>query len=78
MDEKDKEFEKAIREKIEAIAKKQFMLGMLAGNRAAMEIMWQQSKDMTSAKKIKKLIKDKLDTATKAVEMKAQEVNDEA
>ena len=78
MDEKDKEFEKELREKIEAILKKQFMLGMLAGNRAAMEIMWQQSKDMTSAKKIKKLIKDKLDTATKAVEMKAQEVNDEA
>ena len=78
MDEKDKEFEKELREKIEALYKKQFMLGMLAGNRAAMEIMWQQSKDMTSAKKIKKLIKDKLDTATKAVDMKAQEVNDEA
>ena len=78
MDEKDKELEKELREKIETICKKQFMLGMLAGNRAAMEIMWQQSKDMTSAKKIKKLIKDKLDTATKAVEMKAQEVNDEA
>nr|DAO69363.1 MAG TPA: hypothetical protein [Caudoviricetes sp.] len=78
MDEKDKEFEQAIREKIEAICKQQFTLGMLAGNRAAMEIMWQQSKDMTSAKKIKKLIKDKLDTANKAVDMKAQEVNDEA
>lgn len=78
MDEKDKEFEQFVREKIETIAKKQFMLGMLAGNRAAMEIMWQQSKDMTSAKKIKKLIKDKLDTANKAVEMKAQEVDDEA
>lgn len=78
MDEKDKEFEKELREKIEVICKQRFMLGMLAGNRAAMEIMWQQSKDMTSAKKIKKLIKDKLDTATKAVEMKAQEVNDEA
>lgn len=78
MDEKDKEFEKSIREKIEAIAKKQFTLGMLAGNRAAMEIMWQQCKDMTSAKKIKKLIKDKLDTANKAVEMKAQEVKNEA
>ena len=78
MDEKDKEFEQELREKIETICKKQFMLGMLAGNRAAMEIMWQQSKDMTSAKKIKKLIKDKLDTATKAVEMKAQEGNDEA
>ena len=78
MDEKDKEFEKELREKIETICKKQFMLGMLAGNRAAMEIMWQQSKDMTSAKKIKKLIKDKLDTANKAADMKAQEVNDEA
>lgn len=78
MDEKDKEFEKELREKIEALGKKQFMLGMLAGNRAAMEIMWQQSKDMTSAKKIKKLIKDKLDTANKAADMKAQEVNDEA
>ena len=78
MNEKDKEFEKELREKIEAICKKQFMLGMLAGNRAAMEIMWQQSKDMTSAKKIKKLIKDKLDTANKAADMKAQEVNDEA
>lgn len=78
MEEKDKEFEKELREKIEAICKKQFMRGMLAGNRAAMEIMWQQSKDMTSAKKIKKLIKDKLDTANKAAEMKAQEVNDEA
>lgn len=78
MDGKDKEFEKELREKIEAIGKRQFMFGMLAGNRAAMEIMWQQSKDMTSAKKIKKLIKDKLDTANKAVEMKAQEVNDEA
>ena len=78
MDEKDKEFEQPIREKIETICKKQFMLGMLAGNRAAMEIMWQQSKDMTSAKKIKKLIKDKLDTANKAVEMKAQEVKNEA
>ena len=40
--------------------------------------MWQQSKDMTSAKKIKKLIKDKLDTANKAVDMKAQEVEHEA
>lgn len=78
MDEKDKEFEQSIREKIETICKKQFMLGMLAGNRAAMEIMWQQSKDMTSAKKIKKLIKDKLDTATKAADMKAKEVEDEA
>ena len=78
MDEKDKEFEKELREKIEAICKKQFRLGMLAGNRAAMEIMWQQSKDMTSAKKIKKLIKDKLDTATKAVDMKAKEMQNEA
>lgn len=78
MDEKDKEFEKELKEKIEALCKKQFMFGMLAGNRAAMEIMWQQAKDMTSAKKIKKLIKDKLDTANKAVEMKAQEVDDEA
>lgn len=78
MDEKDKEFEKEFREKIEAICKKQFTLGMLAGNRAAMEIMWQQAKDMTSAKKIKELIKDKIDTATKAVDMKAQEVKDEA
>lgn len=78
MDEKNKEFDEELREKIDAICKKQFMFGMLAGNRAAMEIMWQQSKDMTSAKKIKKLIKDKLDTATKAVEMKAQGVNDEA
>ena len=78
MDEKDKEFEKELREKIEAICKKQFMLGMLSGNRAAMEIMWQQSKDMTSAKKIKKLIKDKLDTATKAVDMKAKEMQNEA
>lgn len=78
MEEKDKEFEKELREKIEFFGKQQFMFGMLAGNRASMEIMWQQSKDMTSAKKIKKLIKDKLDTATKAVEMKAQEVNDEA
>lgn len=78
MDEKDKEFEKELREKIKALCKKQFMFGMLAGNRAAMEIMWQQAKDMTSAKKIKKLIKDKLDTANKSVEMKAQEVDDEA
>ena len=78
MDEKDKEFEKELREKIETICKKQFMLGMLAGNRASMEIMWQQSKDMTSAKKIKKLIKDKLDTATKAVDMKAKEMQNEA
>lgn len=78
MDEKDKEFEKELREKIAAICKKQFTFGMLAGNRAAMEIMWQQSKDMTSAKKIKKLIKDKLDMANKAAEMKAQEANDEA
>lgn len=78
MDEKDKEFEKELREKIEALCKKQFMLGMLAGNRAAMEIMWQQSKDMTSAKKIKKLIKDKLDMATKAADMKAKEMQNEA
>ncbi len=78
MDEKDKDFEKELTEKIEALCKKQFMFGMLAGNRAAMEIMWKQSKDMTSAKKIKKLIKDKLDTANKAVDMKAQEANDEA
>ena len=78
MDEKDKEFEKELREKIEALCKKHFMFGMLAGNRAAMEIMWQQSKDMTSAKKIKKLIKDKLDTATKAVDMKAKEMQNEA
>ena len=33
---------------------------------------------MTSAKKIKKLIKDKLDTATKAVDMKAKEMQNEA
>lgn len=78
MDEKDKEFEKELRERIETLCKKQFMLGMLAGNRAAMEIVWQQSKDMTSAKKIKELIKNKLDTANKAVEMKAQEVKNEA
>lgn len=78
MDEKDKEFEKELREKIEALFKKQLMLVMLAGNRAAMEIMWQQSKDMTSAKKIKKLIKDKLDTATKAADMKAKEMQNEA
>ena len=78
MDEKDKELEKELREKIEAICKQQFTFGMLAGNRAAMEIMWQQSKDMTSAKKIKKLIKDKLDTATKAVDMKAKEMQNEA
>ena len=78
MEEKDKEFEKELREKIEFFGKQQFMFGMLAGNRAAMEIMWQQSNDMTSAKKIKKLIKDKLDTANKAVDMKAQEANNEA
>ena len=78
MDEKDKEFEQELREKIESFGKQQFMFGMLAGNRAAMEIMWQQSKDMTSAKKIKKLVKDKLDTANKAVDMKAQEVENEA
>ena len=78
MDEKDKELEQSIREKIAEICKKQFTLGMLAGYRAAMEIMWQQSKDMTSAKKIKKLIKDKLDTANKVADMKAQEVKDEA
>ena len=78
MDEKDKEFEKELREKIEALCKQQFTFGMLAGNRAAMEIIWQQSKDMTSAKKIKKLIKDKLDTATKAIDMKAKEVQNEA
>ena len=78
MEEKDKEFEKELREKIDVVCKKQFMFGMLAGNRAAMEIMWQQSKDMTSAKKIKKLIKDKLDTATKAADMKAKEMQDKA
>ena len=78
MDEKDKEFEQGLKEKIESFVKQQFMFGMLAGNRAAMEIMWQQSKDMTSAKKIKKLIKDKLDTATKAVDMKAKEMQNEA
>lgn len=77
MDEKDKEFEQELREKIEAFGKQQFTFGMLAGNRAAMEIMWQQSKDMTSAKKIKKLIKDKLDTATKVADMKAKEVQNE-
>lgn len=77
MDEKDKEFEKELREKIEALGKQQFMFGMLAGNRAAMEIMWQQSKDMTSAKKIKRLIKDKLDTATKVADMKAKEMQNE-
>lgn len=77
MEEKDKEFEKELREKIEFFGKQQFMLGMLAGNRASMEIMWQQSKDMTSAKKIKKLIKDKLDTATKAADMKAKEMQNE-
>lgn len=78
MDEKDKKFEQELREKIEALGKQQFMFGMLAGNRAAMEIMWQQSKDMTSAKKIKKLIKDKLDTATKAADMKVEEMQNEA
>lgn len=78
MDEKDKEFEQELREKIEDFGKQQFMFGVLAGNRAAMEIMWQQSKDMTSAKKIKKLIKDKLDTATKAADMKAKEMQNEA
>ena len=78
MNEKDKEFEKELREKIETICKNQFMLGMLAGNRAALEIMWQQSKDMTSAKKIKKLIKDKLDTANKAADMNAKEMQNEA
>lgn len=78
MEEKDKEFEKELREKIEFFVKQQFMFGMLAGNRASMEIMWQQSKDMTSAKKIKKLIKDKLDTATKAADIKAKEMQNEA
>ena len=78
MDEKDKEFEKELREKIESFGMNQFMFGMLAGNRAAMEIMWQQSKDMTSAKKIKKHSKDKLDTATKAADMKAEEMQNEA
>lgn len=78
MDEKDKEFEKELREKIETICKQQFTFGMVAGNRAAMEIMWQQSKDMTSAKKIKKLIKDKLDMATKVADMKAKEMQNEA
>ena len=78
MDEKDKEFEQGLKEKIESFGKQQFMFGMLAGNRAAMEIMWQQSKDMTSAKKIKKLIKDKLNTATKAADMKAEDIQNEA
>lgn len=78
MDEKDKEFEQELREKIESFGKQQFMFGMLVGNRAAMEIVWQQSKDMTSAKKIKKLIKDKLDTATKVADMKAKETQNEA
>lgn len=77
MDEKDKEFEESIRKKIDEICKQQFTLGMLAGNRAGLEIVWQQAKDMTSAKKIKKLIKDKLDVATMVVERKTEEVKHE-
>lgn len=78
MDEKDKEFEESIREKIEAICKQQFMMGLMAGHQAAWEIAVEQTKDMTSAKKIKKFLKDKLDVATRAIEKKAQEAKHEA
>ena len=77
MDEKDKEFEESIRAKIKTICDQQFTLGMLVGNRAGLEIVWQQAKDMTSAKKIKELIKEKLDVAPMVVEHKAEEVEHE-
>lgn len=78
MDEKDKEFEESIREKIEVVCKQQFMMGLMAGHRAAWEIAVKQTKDMTSAKKIRAFLKDKLDVATRANERRTEEVNREA
>ena len=78
MDEKDKKFEESIREKIETICKQQFMLGLMAGNQAAWEIAVEQTKNMTSAKKIKAFLKDKLDIATRAKERRTEEEKHEA
>lgn len=77
MEEKDKEFEESIREKIETICKQQFMLGLMTGHQAAWEIAVEQTKGMTSAKKIKKFLKDKLDVATTVAERRQQEVKHE-
>jgi len=77
MDEKDKKFEESIREKIGTICKQQFMLGLMAGHQAAWEIAVEQTKDMTSAKKIKKFLKDKLDIATRVKERRPEEVKHE-
>lgn len=78
MDEKDKEFEESIREKIEVVCKQQFMLGLMAGHQSAWEIAVEQTKDMTSAKKIKKFLKDKLDVATRVNERRSEEIKHEA
>lgn len=78
MNEKDKEFEESIRKKIEVICKQQFVMGLMAGHQAAWEIAVEQTKDMTSAKKIKKFLKDKLDIATRANERRTEEVKHEA
>lgn len=78
MDEKDKEFEESIREKIEAICKQQFMMGLMAGHQAAWEIAVEQTKDMTSAKKIKAFLHEKMVVATLANERRTEEVKHEA
>lgn len=55
------ELQKQIKETLKPKLKEQFIIGMKAGYDAAMLHIYKATKDMTSAKKIQRYIKQKVD-----------------
>ena len=60
-DKKQIELQKKIKSAIEPKLKEQFIIGMKAGYDAAMLHIYRSTKDMTSAKAIRRYIKQKVD-----------------
>ena len=60
MTERD-ELQEQIKAKLQELTHKQFIIGMKAGYDAAMLHIYKATKDMTSAKKIQRYIKQKVD-----------------
>ena len=60
-DKEQTELQEKIKSAIEPKLKEQFIIGMKAGYDAAMLHIYKSTKDMTSAKKIHKYIKQKVD-----------------
>lgn len=60
-DKEQKELQEKIKSAIEPKLKEQFIIGMKAGYDAAMLQIYRSTKDMTSAKAIRRYIKQKVD-----------------